>query len=107
MSIIPDMKFKHQSVNLGAARLDLTVRNLAVNGDWIEGDLEVKAEAIGQRLDETFHFKTKNNVEERFPLALGAEIRVKAVLENPRRVCIEGMLLWGPIKLPGRECVDI
>jgi hypothetical protein len=101
------LSLPQKDVDLGRLRFDLTLRNITVNKEWIEGTLEVRAEAFGQKIDEDIPIKTHNGVSESFELPLGAKLTMKIYLENPKRICADAELTWGPAKVPAKECMNI
>jgi hypothetical protein len=95
------------NLDLGHPRLDLTLRNLQVNGEWIEGDVEIKAEVFGKKLDKTEHFKTLNHADTDIEIGAGASLKLNVVLENPKRACATATLHWGPVTVSvPQQCVD-
>jgi hypothetical protein len=101
------LSLPHADVDLGQLRFDLTLRNITVNTEWIEGTLEVRAEALGQKINEDIPFKTRNGVSESVELPLGAKLTMNIYLENPKRICADAELKWGPAKVPASECMNI
>lgn len=94
------------TLGLGDPKLDLTLRNLKVEGEWITGDIEVEASAFGQSLDQTVPFKTLNHGEENVDLGV-ASLTLIVELETPHRVCASAVLQWGPVNVSlGSKCTD-
>ncbi len=94
------------AIDLGNPRLDLTLRNLAVDGSWVTGEVEVKASAFGRSLDQTLPFKTLNDGEESFDLGV-ASLALRVHLETPHRVCASADLSWGPVHVSvPNQCTD-
>ena len=105
MTVIDLHKGELAGFNFNAPRLDLTLRNVAVNGQWITGDAEVKASALGQDLDKTIPFKTLNNVQTDFDVFGIATLSLTVRLDSPNRVCASGDLKWGPFNASvGEQC---
>ena len=95
-------------LDLGHPTLDISLRSIRVTGEWIEGDVEVKARVLGKDLDKTQHFKTRNKAATDIDLGLGAQLRLTAHLENPHRVCATAGLHWGPVNVSTPDqCVDV
>ena len=90
-----------------SSSFDIHLENITVNGEWIEGDVVIKIELFGQKFDERKHFKTLNNVGTDIPLPFGATLHVTLRLENPKRVCADVEVRWGPIHPKTTQCVNI
>jgi hypothetical protein len=88
--------------------VDVKLKNVVVNGDWIEGDIEIKVEEFGFNLDKTQHFKTKKNEEQTIDLGSGIQLVVKGTLKPPNQACISGSVGRPPFMFQlGERCVVI
>jgi hypothetical protein len=70
--------------------INISLKNVSVNGDWIEGDIELHVDQLGIQFSKTQHFKTKKDLDQDIDLGGGYTLHVKLTLEPPNNVCIAG-----------------
>lgn len=99
-----------RALNLGEGfmSVDVQLSNVTVNGDMIEGDIQIKIDIFGLSLDKTQHFKTNKDVEQVIDLGNGIELKLLGTLEPPDKACISGRVSAGfvGVDIP-KQCVTV
>jgi len=72
--------------------IDVTLQNVHVNGQWIEGDVVVTVNELGLNFSTTAHFKTLKDVEKEIDLGSGIKLIATLTLEPSNNVCISGKI---------------
>jgi hypothetical protein len=76
--------------------ISIDLKNVTVDGEWIEGDVTLDVDEGGVKFSKTQHFKTKKDVEQAYDLGAGFTLHAKASLEPPNNVCMAGRISNGP-----------
>ena len=100
--------FANIQLREGTMSVDVQLTNVVVNGDMIEGDIQIKADILGLSLDKTQHFKTKKDVEQVIDLGNGIELKLLGTLEPPNKACVSGRISAGfvGVDIP-KQCVTV
>ncbi|WP_120702914.1 hypothetical protein [Rhizobium jaguaris] len=87
---------------------EITLQNVTVDGDWIEGDIQVDVNELGLSLSKSQHFKTKKDVEQDIDLGSGFALRCIGTLEPPNYACVSGRITkdFVSVDLP-KKCVSV
>lgn len=88
--------------------MDMTLSNVAVDGEWIEGDIRITGNVLGLNIDKTQHFKTKKDIEQELGIAGDFVLIIVGSLEPPNKACVAGKIKKGffGIDLP-KQCVNV
>ena len=94
-------------IDIGHPKLDLSIENPKIDGEWVTGNVVISASAAGHSIHKTVPFKTKNNDEEKVEFG-GAEVTIKFEIPTLHQICVSGDLLWGPIRAhTGQRCTGV
>ncbi|WP_181181062.1 hypothetical protein [Mesorhizobium sp. B1-1-5] len=47
--------------------VNVQLQNVTVDGDWIEGDIDIEIDELGSNVSKTTHFKTKKDLQQDGP----------------------------------------
>jgi len=84
------------------------LQNVSVDGDWIEGDIQIDVNEFGLSFSKAQHFKTRKDVEQDIDLGGGFTLKLTGTLEPPNQACVSGKVAKGflGVDLP-KQCVAI
>jgi hypothetical protein len=88
--------------------VDVSLQNVTVDGDWIEGDVVLNIDELGINFSKTQHVKTKKDVEQSWDLGGGFTLKAVGTLEPPNKACIAGRVSQGflGVDIP-KQCVAV
>ncbi len=88
--------------------VNVQLQNVTVDGDWIEGDINIQVDELGLSFNKSVHFKTLKEVQQELDLGGGFKLEYTATLEPPNNACVTGRISQGflGVDLP-KQCVAV